>query len=287
MLFTVITVSFKAGNKLKDTVLDILKQDYVNYEILVKDGNSADDSVPLLCDALEEAGFTQTKQEEKENAKFFLFEKKSSPRVRIYCEKDCGIYDAMNHAVAKAEGDFVIFMNCGDRFYEDTVLSKTAQRIAAKPDRRIYYGDAFFCKAGEIISQPKEITESVCYRHMPNHQACFFDRTLWEKQGFQTKYRIRADYDFFLRNYFEEGIRPGYLDLCVSAYEGGGYSETKENRKRDKEEHREIVVHYMGRKRADHYRRIMILTLQPLRTWIAQKSIFAGAYNSLKKKLYR
>jgi hypothetical protein len=193
----------------------------------------------------------------------------------------------MNHAVAKAEGEFVIFMNCGDRFYEDTVLSKTAERVNENPGRRIYYGDAFFCKAGEIISQPKEITESICYRHMPNHQACFFDRTLWEKQGFQTKYRIRADYDFFLRNYFEEGIRPGYLDLCVSAYEGGGYSETKENRKRDKEEHREIVVRYMGKKRANHYRRIMILTLQPLRTWIAQKSIFAGAYNSLKKKIYR
>lgn len=287
MLYTVITVSFKAGDKLKDTVLQILKQDYADYEILVKDGNSTDDSVSLLCEALKENGYLQTKESEEENSKYLLYEKNKAPRVRIFCEKDYGIYDAMNRAVEKAEGDYVIFMNCGDAFYEDTVLSKASEKIAESPDRRIYYGDAYFCKAGEIISQPKEITESVCYRHMPNHQACFFDRTLWEKQGFQTKYRIRADYDFFLRNYFEGGIRPRYLDLCVSSYEGGGYSETKENRKRDKEEHREIVVHYMGKKRANHYRRIMILTLQPLRTWIAQKSIFAGAYNSVKKKLYR
>ena len=43
----------------------------------------------------------------------------------------------------------------------------------------------------------------------------------------------------------------------------------------------------MGEKKANHYRRIMRLTLQPLRTWIAQKSIFAGAYNSLKKTVYK
>ena len=82
-----------------------------------------------------------------------------------------------------------------------------------------------------------------------------------------------------------EDIRPAYLNLTVASYEGGGFSES--NAKRDKEEHREIVVKYMGEKKANHYRRIMRLTLQPLRTWIAQKSIFAGAYNSLKKTVYK
>ena len=284
MVFTVITVSFRAGEKLKNTIADILSQEYSDYEILVKDGLSADNSVELLQRDLEEKGFTKS---DVANTDELVYEKKDAPQVRIVCTKDSGIYDAMNQAVALSRGEYVIFMNCGDRFYDAAVLKNTSAKMEEKPQRGIYYGDAFFCRAGEIISQPKEITEFVCYRHMPNHQACFFDRHLWDEKGFDLTYKIRADYEFFLRSFFEKGIRPCYLEICVSAYEGGGYSESRDNRKKDKEEHRKIVVRYMGEKKANHYRRIMIFTLQPFRTWIAQKSIFAGAYNSLKKKLYR
>lgn len=285
MIFTVITVSFRAGEKLKNTIKEVLKQDFSDYEILVKDGMSTDDSVKLLSDDLKENGYAELPDGAEDE--IICFEKNGRASVRICSKKDSGIYDAMNQAVSMARGDYVIFMNCGDGFYDSDVLNNTAAKIAENPDRGIYYGDAFFCQAKEVISQPKEITEFVCYRHMPNHQACFFDRHLWDDKGFDLEYKIRADYDFFLRSFFEKGIRPCYLDLCVSSYEGGGYSENKENRKRDKEEHRKIVVRYMGKKKANRYRRIMIFTLQPLRTWIAQKSIFAGAYNSLKKKMYR
>lgn len=257
MLFSIITVCFNAGDKLKNTLENILAQTYTDYEIIVKDGGSSDKSLEFIP---------------------------KDERIKVFSEKDKGIYDAMNAAVSKASGDYVIFMNCGDSFYDENVLSNTAAKISDKPDSRIYYGDAYFKTAGEIISQPKEISESICYRHMPNHQSCFFDRKLWDDDGFDLKYRIRADYDFFLRSYFVKNIRPAYLGITVASYEGGGYSES--NRKLDREEHREIVVKYMGEKKANHYRRIMILTLQPLRTWIAQKSIFAGAYNSIKKKIY-
>lgn len=260
MTFSVITVCFNAGDKLKNTIDNILAQSFDDYEIVIKDGLSSDGSLNAV----------------KENEK-----------IKIYSEKDAGIYDAMNRAVSYACGDYVIFMNCGDSFYDEKVLEKAAEFIKENPDKKIYYGDAYFCNAKEIISQPKEITESICYRHMPNHQSCFFDRHLWDDDGFDTKYRIRADYDFFLRSYFQKNIRPAYLGITVASYEGGGYSESKENRERDRAEHREIVVRYMGEKKANHYRRIMRLTLQPLRTWIAQKSIFAGAYNSIKKSIYK
>lgn len=259
MLFSVITVCFNAGDKLKNTLENVLAQNEKDFEIIVKDGGSNDGSLDNIP---------------------------KDDRIKVFVEKDKGIYDAMNAAVSKAVGDYVIFMNCGDAFFDNDVLKNTASFINANPDRKIYYGDAFFCNANQIISQPKEITESICYRHMPNHQSCFFARELWDDDGFDLKYKIRADYDFFLRSYFVKNIRPAYLGITVASYEGGGYSESKENRKRDSEEHREIVVKYMGEKRANHYRRIMRLTLQPLRTWIAHKSIFAGAYNSVKKLIY-
>ncbi len=260
MKFSIITVTYNSGDKLKNTIENVLEQTFDDYEILIKDGGSTDGSIDSIP---------------------------TDEKIRLYSQKDKGIYDAMNEAVKLAKGDYVCFMNCGDSFFDKDVLANTNKVIDSEPNRKIYYGDAFFCLTGEVISQPKEITESICYRHMPNHQSCFFERSMWDEKGFDLNYKIRADYDFFLRQYFQNDVRPKYLGITVASYEGGGFSETKANRKRDKEEHREIVVKYMGEKRANHYRRIMRLTLQPLRTWIAQKSIFAGLYNSVKKAIYR
>ena len=259
MKFSVITVCYNAGEKLAYTINNILKQSCEDFEIVVKDGGSSDDSLASIP---------------------------KNEKINVISEKDKGIYDAMNAAVSYAKGDYVIFMNCGDTFFDEDVLKNTAKFIDENPDKKIYYGDAYFELSKQVISQPKEITESICYRHMPNHQSCFFDRLLWNDMSLNTSYKIRADYDFFLRCYFEKEIRPAYLGITVALYEGGGYSENKENQKRDKEEHREIVEKYMGKKRAAHYRRIMILTLQPLRTWIAQKSIFAPLYDKIKRKIY-
>ena len=258
MRFSVITVCFNAGDKLKATIDNILAQTFDDYELLIEDGGSTDESLKTVPE---------------------------DPHINIYVEKDKGIYDAMNKAVSKAKGDYVIFMNCGDYFFDEKVLENTDKYMSDNPDRRIYYGDAFFRTAGHVISQASEITESICYRHIPNHQACFFDRTLWDDEGFDLNYKIRADYDFFLRSFFQKNVKPAYLGITVSSYEGGGFSESKENIERDKAEHREIVVKYMGEKRANHYKRLMMLTLQPLRTWIAHKSIFAGLYDKAKRKI--
>lgn len=288
MLFTVITVSFRAGDKLKNTVLDTLMQEYTDYELLVKDSVSDDGSVEELKTRLLDLGFSEKTASEVfpgDSAEGLCYVKDNAPKVRLVSAKDKGIYDGMNEAVAAALGDYVIFMNCGDTFYDTTVLKKTAEVIQTEPDRGIYYGDAYFCKADEVIVQPDEITESVCYRHVPNHQACFFDRHLWDGEGFRLKYRIRADYEFFLRAFFEKGIRPFHLPFTVSSYEGGGYSETEENKKKDREEHREITEMYMGKKRAAHYRRVMVFTLQPLRSRLAESPAFSGAYQSLRKKI--
>ncbi len=260
MKFSVITVTFNAGEKLTQTVTNVLQQTYDDYEILIKDGMSTD-------------GSTQTIEENE--------------HIRLVQCKDSSIYDAMNQAVSMAQGEYIIFMNCGDYFYAPTVLEEVAAVIEREPGRRIYYGDAYFRKADQIFHMPQEITDYVCFSHIPNHQSCIFDRTLWGEEGFRTEYRIRADYEFFLRQFYTKNVRPLYTGIVVADYEGGGYSETRENRKRDKEEHLRIVTQYQGRKKVFRYRAWLVITLQPLRKWIASSSPFSGLYDSLKKALYR
>ena len=73
----------------------------------------------------------------------------------------------------------------------------------------------------------------------------------------------------------------------MASYEGGGYSETREHKKQSAMQHREIVVKYMGKKKANHYRRIMWLTLASLRTKIAENPLLSGVYNQCKKMVYK
>lgn len=260
MKFTIITVTYNAGDKLAETVSNVLKQSYKDFELLIKDGMSKDGSVDKLPE---------------------------DPRIRLERCPDKGIYDAMNQAVAMAKGDYVMFMNCGDFFYEEDVLHKIAVATEETPDRGIYYGDAYFHKVGDVLHMPGEITDYVCFSHIPCHQACVFARKLFTPEGFHLKYKIRADYEFFLRQYYTNGVRPFYIGCVIADYEGGGYSETKENRKRDKEEHLEIANKYIGTGLVKKYRMLMIVTLQPLRRWIAQDSPFSGIYDKLKSALYR
>ena len=77
-----------------------------------------------------------------------------------------------------------------------------------------------------------------------------------------------------------------YLGLTVSSYEGGGYSETRENLKRSTEEHKEITAKYMTAGELFRYRAVMALTLAPLRTALAESRHFSGIYQGLMSKVY-
>ncbi|MCQ2517229.1 MAG: glycosyltransferase [Lachnospiraceae bacterium] len=260
MKFSVITVTFNSGDKLNKTLENILTQTFDDYEIIVKDGLSKDGSLEGIP---------------------------KDERIKVCSERDNGSYDAMNRAVSLASGDFVIFMNCGDYFYETDVLSNVAAVIDEEPGHRIYYGDAFFRKAGEILPVPAKITPDVCYRFVPCHQACFFDRHLWDNGGFDLNYKIRGDYEFFLRAYFAEHVDPLFTELVIADYEGGGFSESKENRARDKAEHEEITHKYMSKKTIRKNKLFLALTLAPLRKYIAEESPLAGVYSKIKTIVYR
>ena len=78
-----------------------------------------------------------------------------------------------------------------------------------------------------------------------------------------------------------------YQDLLIADYEGGGFSETKENRKQSATEHKEITRKYMSRGQLFYFQAVMVITLAPLRTLLARNAKTAGLYNRAKSLLYR
>ena len=77
------------------------------------------------------------------------------------------------------------------------------------------------------------------------------------------------------------------MPVIVSSYEGGGFSETRENRKRSELEHRVITRYYLGRRKSACYAAVMLATLAPVRTKIAENPSLAKGYNAVKAAIYR
>ena len=267
VFYSIIVVCLNAGERLHDTIESILQQTYTNYEIIIKDGGSSDGSVEELQEAFHDE------------------------RMHIHIRKDSGIYDAMNQAVQLAQGEYDLFLNAGDSFYDETVLDKITEEIdRIKNENKkadVIYGNLYHKALDTIIYAAPEINDFTCYRNVPCHQTCFYHRSMFETRGYKPEYNVRADYEHFLWCFYEKKAKIWYVPVIVASYEGGGYSETKENKKRSARQHREIVVRYMGRKKADKYRWIMLLTLAPLRSAIADNKYLSGIYNGLKTAVYK
>lgn len=260
MTFSIIVVCYNAGAKLQKTIDSIRGQTEKDYEIIVKDGLSTDGSVEALS---------------------------SGADLKVFRGKDTGIYDAMNQAVAHAAGRYLFFLNCGDYFQDETVLAKVRQEIE-KRDRklRIFYGNILERSTDAYVMSNPQIDDFACYRNVPCHQACFYDRRLLKKRGFRTCYKVRADYEHFLWCYYRAHASMVYMPVTVVSYEGGGFSETKENRRRSAAEHAHIVGKYMNRAQIFRYRLILLLTLAPFRTYLASNKVTAGIYQELKRRVY-
>ncbi len=272
-LFSILVVSLNAGEKLKQTIQSILGQDYTDYEVVVKDGGSTDGSVESL------EGFLES------------LCKAERERIRIICQPDKSIYAGMNQATGFATGEYYYFLNCGDNFQSKTALAQVAEAIrkdnANQEKHLIYYGNIFDVLRSQVVQSNPVIDDFACFRNVPCHQACIYHYSLFEERGYETKYHVRGDYEHFLWSYFEKGANPQYVDVVLAAYEGGGFSETKENRERSAREHKEITDKYMSKRQLFKYRLILAVTLAPLRTKMAESQRFAGLYQSVKKLVYK
>lgn len=271
-MFSIIVVSLNSGDKLVQTIQSIVKQTCTDYEVVVKDGGSKDNSLELLEE------FMATQQENVRE------------HIRVIKEQDGSIYDGMNQATAYARGEYYYFLNCGDLFAGEEALQQTAEAIKADKasggQALIYYGNIFDALREQVVQSNPKMDDFACYRNVPCHQACIYHYSLFEERGYEPKYRVRGDYEHFLWCCFCKKAKPKYLEVVLAAYEGGGFSEIGENRVRSKQEHKEITRKYMSKGQLLKYKAILLLTLAPLRTKLAESKRFAGAYNTIKKKLY-
>ena len=280
--FTIIVVSYNAGDKLFSTLESIKDQTFSDYQVLIKDGMSTDGSIEKLKARYEPGDLKDAR----------------ARRFALYESCDNGIYHAMNIAVGhlkelceqSVDPSYVYFLNCGDLFSGNDVLRKVHDFIVERNERKgttipsIYYGDIFDSSTGSRVPSNPEINDYACYRNVPSHQACFYDMRLMFNNPFELKYKVRADYEQFLRCFYRDRADAVYMDLTVADYEGGGFSD--QNKKISEEERKEIIQMYLDPASIRKYDLLRVITLSGLRTKIASNKVTAGAYNAVKNAIY-
>jgi glycosyltransferase involved in cell wall biosynthesis len=204
---SVIVACLDAGRLIDHCLNSIAETNYPGVEIIVADGGSRDGTLETLRASRERLG----------------------GMLSWVSEPDSGIADAWNKAIAKASGDWLLFLGADDTLAAPNVFLRAARHLEhAAPRHRIVYGQvALVGHGGEILRlmdrpwSPREFRS--CRYNLP-HQAVFHHRSLFREFGdFDAGLRIVADFDFLLRHLMT--AEPLYLPgLVVARMRVGGAS---------------------------------------------------------------
>lgn len=203
MNISILTICLNGEKEIEETMRSVLRQSFTDFEYLIKDGGSTDKTLSIANTLLPE------------------FEAKGIA-LRIVSQKDTGIYDAMNQAVEASTGDWMLFLNAGDRLAGDDVLERVI-RSGALSRAEIVYGDTILQDNGLCrYSKALDVTE---IRHrMPFCHQSVLTKRLPETVLFPTEYRICGDYFFYLKMYLEKHPFE-YLPMPISIFDINGASE--------------------------------------------------------------
>jgi glycosyltransferase len=191
-------------------VASVAQQVYVDVEHLIIDGASTDGTVDLLLDLQKADGYSES--------------------FKLLSESDSGIYDALNKGLALSTGDVVGFLHADD-FYADTHVLESIARAFDDPSICGVYGDLQYVTDDNNLEVVRNWKSSpfnkrqLSWGWMPPHPTLYV-RKEWYKAigGFDTRYRISADYFSILSLFSNPDFKTVYLPKVMVKMRVGGIS---------------------------------------------------------------
>lgn len=207
-MITIITATYNSGKTIRDTLESVLRQTYKDYEYLIIDGASEDDTLAIIKE----------------------YELKFEGRLKFISESDNGIYDAMNKGLKIATGDVVGILNSDDSYTSDDALQVIADAFAQN-DIDATYGDIHYVNDKNLQKCVRYYSSSVFRRPlmrfglMPAHPSFYCRKRVYDAYGyFDTSYRIAADFENLLRLIFIHRIKTKYIHKDFVTMRTGGAS---------------------------------------------------------------
>lgn len=200
---SIIIPTYNSSKTLHACLKSIAEQTYQNFEVLVIDGVSTDETVEIACTY-----------------------KGSIRNFTICSENDNGVYDAMNKGISKAQGEWLYFLGSDDLLFNSNTLTYIFDRNESELEQTdILYGNVIF-KELNIHSNYHENFSIINFFHTNIcHQSMFYRKTVFEKMGFYSLlYPVFSDWEFNTRCFFDRSLRIKYMSDIVAYFSMEGLS---------------------------------------------------------------
>ena len=212
MKLSVITVNYNNAAELQRTFQSVAEQSFTDFEYLVIDGGSTDDSINQV--------------------------KAYAAHIDYWIsEPDGGIYDAMNKGISQAKGDYCLFLNAGDTLNNEHSLRDAAACL----------NHDFVCGSAQLVYanasaawNPPTMVDELFFRRRYSicHQALFIRTRLLKNRPYRTCYRIAADFEQIFYEVVVNKASYAAIGTVICNYDMSGVSA---NAQRSDEEKKRIV----------------------------------------------
>lgn len=213
MKLSIVTATYNSSKTIEDTIKSVLCQTYKNYEYIIIDGVSKDNTLDIV----------------------HKYDPLFEGRMRIYSEKDKGIYDAMNKGFHHATGDVLMLINSDDLFARPDALELVVKEFEKHPEIDGVYANLYYVSQNNIdnIVRVWKTGEQKPMRKgwLPAHPTFYVKRECYEKYGyFNLTYPLAADFELMLRFVEKHHITLHYLpEYLVKMRLGGATSKNIQN----------------------------------------------------------
>ncbi|MDX9918486.1 MAG: glycosyltransferase family 2 protein [Paludibacter sp.] len=206
MKLSIITINRNNAEGLRKTIESVVSQTYTDFEYIIIDGASTDDSVNII--------------------------KEYADRITYWVsEPDTGIYNAMNKGILKAKGEYLLFLNSGDWLYDNDVLNDV---FSISPTEDIVYGNACLVFSDGIkeytafVERPTLnyfIDDALC------HQSVFHKKEIFANSLYRDDLRFVSDWEMLLRKIIIENCSVKCIKRTICYFQMDGLTGNFENHK--------------------------------------------------------
>ena len=257
MKLSIITINYNNAEGLRKTLASVAYQTFRDFEHIIVDGGSTDDSVEVIREYADKLASPKSSPKGKD---FNTADYSSLPfregagvgyQVRWISEPDKGIYNAMNKGIEialgrrvvnsfnrsefvedknkgikMASGEYLLFLNSGDRLVNNNVLQNVIDENFTED---IIYGKQLIDKDGELVTmqfyKPEELSFSAFLKSTLPHQCTFIRATLFNQIGlYNENNKIVSDWEWNLLALFRWNVSLREIDVPVALYDTNGIS---------------------------------------------------------------
>ena len=183
MQLSIITINYNNLAGLKKTAESVLAQTWRDFEWILIDGGSTDGSKEYISNLNSRSAGTDACLSKNPNA-----------NITYWCsEPDKEVYNAMNKGIAKANGEYLNFMNSGDCFYESSTLERVFEE---KLTSDLVYGDWIrrYPDHDKLMEAPQKGLPMMLYFYNVCHQAMFIKAEILKMKGYDERFKVVADW---------------------------------------------------------------------------------------------